>query len=67
MLPIAQIHLLAANYKNAINKYTLIFPRPTLEIALVSLPVIFLQMLAANAVEDGGSSLITVFKPVNTK
>ena len=36
---------------------------PTLEIALVSLPVIFLQMLAARAVDDGGSSLITVFKP----
>ena len=35
----------------------------TLAIALVSLPVIFLQMLAARAVDDGGSSLITVFRP----
>ena len=31
--------------------------------ALVSRPVIFLQILAARAVDDGGSSLITVFKP----
>ena len=35
----------------------------TLVMALVSRPVIFLQMLAARAVEDGGSSLITVFNP----
>ncbi|KAH3897091.1 hypothetical protein DPMN_021275 [Dreissena polymorpha] len=32
--------------------------------ALVSLPVIFLQMLAARAVDEGGSSMITVFRPV---
>ena len=32
----------------------------------MSLPVIFLHILAARAVEDGGSSLITVFKPTNT-
>ena len=37
----------------------------TLDMALVNLPVIFLQMLAASAVEDGGNSLITVFKPEN--
>lgn len=35
----------------------------TFEIALVNLPVIFLQILAAKAVEEGGNSLITVFKP----
>ena len=35
----------------------------TLDMALVNLPVIFLQILAARAVEDGGNSLITVFKP----
>ena len=35
----------------------------TFAIALVSLPVIFLQILAANAVDAGGNSLITVFKP----
>ena len=35
----------------------------TLAIALVSLPVIFLQILAASAVDAGGNSLITVFKP----
>ena len=33
--------------------------------ALVSRPVIFLQMLAASDVEEAGSSLITVFKPEN--
>lgn len=33
--------------------------------ALVSLPVIFLHILEASAVEEGGNSLITVFKPKN--
>ena len=37
--------------------------KPTFEMALVNLPVIFLHILAARAVDDGGSSLITVFKP----
>lgn len=37
----------------------------TLAIALVSLPVIFLQMLAASAVDAGGNSLMTVFNPEN--
>lgn len=40
-----------------------IFDLPTLDMALVRRPVIFLQILAARAVEEGGSSLITVFKP----
>jgi len=35
----------------------------TLVTALVNRPVIFLQMLAASAVDDGASSLITVFSP----
>jgi hypothetical protein len=35
----------------------------TFEIALVSRPVIFLHILAARAVDEGGNSLITVFKP----
>ena len=35
--------------------------------ALVSLPVIFLQMLAARAVDEGGNSLITVFNPAKEK
>ena len=35
----------------------------TLVTALVNRPVIFLQMLAARAVDVGASSLITVFKP----
>lgn len=33
--------------------------------ALVNLPVIFLHILEASAVEEGGNSLITVFKPKN--
>jgi len=35
----------------------------TLVTALVNRPVIFLQMLAAKAVDAGASSLITVFNP----
>jgi len=35
----------------------------TLVTALVNRPVIFLQMLAASAVDVGASSLITVFNP----
>jgi len=33
--------------------------------ALVSRPVIFLQMLAASAVDVGANSLITVFNPAH--
>lgn len=35
----------------------------TLDTALVNRPVIFLQILAASAVDAGASSLMTVFKP----
>ena len=35
----------------------------TFVIALVSFPVIFLQTLAAKALDAGGNSLITVFNP----
>ena len=40
-----------------------VYGTDTLVTALVSRPVIFLQMLAAKAVDAGASSLITVFNP----
>lgn len=39
----------------------------TFAIALLNLPVIFLQILETNCVDEGGNSLITVFRPIERK
>lgn len=45
-------------------KHTPLSSQLTFSIALLSLPVILLQTLAANALDAKGSSLITVFRPM---